>query len=133
MDSGSGQVGSTGSGSGMAPNVAGALSYVLGFITGIVFIMIDKNQFVRFHAFQSIFLSIAWIGISIALGIISLIFAFIPVIGTVISLLLGIVSMILPFAFFILWLVLIYKAYKGERFSLPYIGPMAEKYAAQQS
>ena len=51
-------------GSGLTPNVAGALAYLLGFITGVLFLVIDpfkNDRFVRFHAFQSIFFNVLWI------------------------------------------------------------------------
>ena len=48
-------------GTGLAPNVAGALSYVLGLVTGILFVLLERDRFVRFHAFQSILVSVAWI------------------------------------------------------------------------
>src|ERR1043165_205822 len=60
-------------GAGLEPNLAGALSYLFGFITGIIFLAIEpynKDRFVRFHAFQSIFFSVAWIAAYIAIGIV---------------------------------------------------------------
>lgn len=104
---------STKSGTGLPKNTAAALSYVLGWLTGIVFLLVEKDQFVRFHAAQSI----VTFG---ALTIISLI----PMVGWVLSPLV----MILGFA---LWLLLIYKAYQGEEFMLPVIGDFAKKMLAK--
>jgi uncharacterized membrane protein len=116
---------------GLTSNVAAALSYVVGFITGIIFLAIapyNKDPFVRFHAFQSIFLSVAYIAFSIVWG---------AIFGTLFLVSLGFLfSMIallwslLRLAFLLLWLFMIYKAYKNERFSLPIIGPLAAKQAA---
>jgi uncharacterized membrane protein len=125
--------GAAGSGTGLAPNMAGALSYVLGIVTGIVFVLLEKdNNFVRFHAFQSIILSVAWIGIQIAFTILGVIFFSIPVIDILWGIFSILFSIVMGLGAFILWIILIIKAYQGERFSLPFIGPMAEKYAAQK-
>jgi len=98
----------------MAENVEGLLTYLLGFITGILFFVLEKdNSFVRFHAMQSI---ITFGGIFV----LSLILGFIPIIGWILALL-------LPFVALILWILLMVKAYQGERFKLPVIGDMAEK------
>ena len=103
-----------GSSTGLDPNLAGLLCYLLGLITGIVFLIIEKeNRFVRFHAFQSL----AVFG---ALFVLSLIAGFIPVIGRLISILLAPVGLIL-------WILLMVKAYQGERYKLPVVGDWAEE------
>lgn len=102
------------SSTGLDPNLAGLLCYLLGLITGIVFLIIEKeNRFVRFHAFQSL----AVFG---ALFVLSLIAGFIPVIGTLISILLAPVGLIL-------WILLMVKAYQGERYKIPLAGDWAEE------
>ncbi len=113
----------------MADNLAGALCYVLGLITGILFLVLapyNQNKTIRFHAFQSIFFHIGTIAIWIALIILSPILHFIPVLGTILSLLL---FMVFGFGVFITWLVLMYKAYNNDRLVLPIVGPLAEKQA----
>jgi uncharacterized membrane protein len=103
---------------GIKPNVAGLLCYLVGWITGLIFLLIEKeSKFVRFHAIQSI-------SIYVVLFVVYLIFMFIPVIGWIIDILLGI-------GMFVLWIVLMYKAYQGEKFKLPIIGDFAEKQANQ--
>lgn len=121
--------------SGMAPNVAAALSYVLGWITGLIFVLIEKeNQFVRFHAFQSILYSVVWIVIAIAWSIVSSIVGLVSVVLGVIIGVLGIVIwFVLGLGGFVLWIVLIIKAYQGETFKLPVLGDMAERLAAGES
>ena len=94
---------------GLSKNTAAALSYVLGWLTGIVFLLIEKDKFVRFHAAQSI----------VVFGILTVV-VLIPVIGWVIAPLAWIVG-------FVLWLVLIFKAYQGEEFKLPWVGNIAKK------
>jgi len=103
---------------GIKPNVAGLLCYLVGWITGLIFLLIEKeSKFVRFHAIQSI-------SIYVVLFVVYLIFMFIPVIGLIIDILLGI-------GMFVLWILLMYKAYEGEKFKLPFIGDFAEKQANQ--
>ena len=116
---------------GMAPNLAGALSYVLGVVTGVVFLMMSKDSFVRFHAYQSIFLTVAWIGFWIVFSTLSVVLGFIPMLGFLIAILGLILSLGLGLGGLILWIVLILKAYQGQRWHLPIIGDMAEKYATQ--
>jgi len=102
------------SSTGLDPNLAGLLCYLLGWITGVVFLIIEKeNRFVRFHAYQSL----AVFG---ALTILSLIAGLIPVIGALIRFLLAPVGLIL-------WILLMVKAYQGERYKLPVAGDWAEE------
>ncbi len=112
----------------MTSNVAGALSYIV--IVGIVFLIIDpykRDRFVRFHAFQAIFFTVAVIIISIILGILMSGTLFL---GGMFSLMLGI-YWIFRLAVFICWIFLVFKAYNNEMFKLPVIGDIAEKQAAQ--
>jgi uncharacterized membrane protein len=102
---------------GMDENIEAALSYFLGFLTGILFFVMEKeSKFVKFHAMQSIAVFIALFVINMVLGII---------LGmTIVGL------MLLPLIYLleiILWIVLMYKAYKGEKFKLPVVGDFAEK------
>jgi len=97
-------------------NIAGLLCYVLGWISGIVFIILEpKNKFVRFHAIQSI---IVFGAISIASAILS----WIPFIGAFLGWALGVLAIIL-------WIVLMVKAYQGKKYKLPVSGDMAAKWA----
>jgi len=99
---------------GLEPNLAGLLCYLAGFITGIVFLIIEKeNRLVRFHAYQSL----AVFG---ALFVFSLVAGVIPVIGALVNILLAPVGLIL-------WIVLMVKAYQGERFKIPVAGDWAEE------
>ena len=101
---------------GIEPNVAALLSYLLGWITGLVFFLIEKeNKFVRFHAFQSIVVFGSFTVLLIVLG-------FIPVIGWA----------IMPFVWIaelIAWIVCMIKAFQGEKFKLPVAGDIADKNA----
>jgi uncharacterized membrane protein len=102
------------SSTGLEANLAGALTYVLGPLTGILFLVLDKDsKFVRFHAMQSTITFVAMFVISLVLGMI-------PILGWI---------LLLPFqlAVLILWIFLMYKAFNREKFKLPVIGDLAEK------
>jgi uncharacterized membrane protein len=110
----------------LQPNVAGLLCYALGFVSGIFFLIVDpykQNQFVRFHALQSIFLSVAWTALYL---VFDAGFAILPGALWSVSLML---NSVLSLAVFLLWLFLMYKAYNNERFKLPVIGDVAERQA----
>ena len=110
----------TSGGSGLAPNIAAALSYLCGIVTGVIFFFIEKdNREVRFHAMQSIILSI----VSILFQILVRILAALPVIGF----LAAILSVVVSLGFFVLWILLMVKAYQGEHFKIPYLGDIAEQ------
>ena len=113
----------------MSDNAAGAICYLFGFITGILFLVLapyNQNRNVRFHAFQSIFLNIAWFVIWIGITIVSIILGHIPVLGAIVSLLLGFCVWI---GALVIWLYMMFKTYNGETIVLPVIGPMAQKQA----
>ena len=113
---------------GMTENVAGLLCYSLGWITGLIFLLIDKRPFVRFHAAQSIVIfgglhilyyilvSIFFVGIGAVAGGFGLAF-----------LLLGAVRLLA----LVLWIVLMVKAYQGERFKVPFAADLAENIAGR--
>ena len=99
---------------GLNENVAGLLCYVLGWVSGLVFILIEReNKVVRFHAIQSIV-------VFGALTLASLILGWIPVIGAVLAWIIWVVGIIL-------WIVLMIKAYQGVKYKLPWAGDFAEK------
>src|SRR6202030_1976296 len=96
---------------GLEENLACALCYVLGLLTGILFLVLapyNQNRLIRFHAFQSIFLNIAWIAVFIAISIISIVLLPIPFLGAMMSVILHLAA---GLGVFILWLMLMYKAY----------------------
>jgi len=105
-------------------NVMGALAYLL--IPAIIFLVMEpynKNRFVRFHSFQSLFFCLASIAIQIGLGILSSILAFVGI-GFVIAMIMPLVSL----ALFVIWILLVIKAFQGEEYKLPVVGD----WAAQQ-
>ena len=107
-------------------NLMGALAYLFGLITGIImYVVKPEDRYVRFHAVQSILLNVALIVIFIVASIVMVILAFLPVAGQICALL---IYPVLMLGSLLLWLFMMYKAYSGERYKLPYIGEMAEKY-----
>jgi uncharacterized membrane protein len=110
---------------GLAENVAALLCYVLGWLTGIIFILIDKRPFVRFHAAQSIVVFGALTVIRIGLGIIMGIGGFVGF-G-----LWALVSMVLGLLTVILWIFLMIKAYQHELFRVPIAAPIADGIAGK--
>lgn len=108
---------------GLAPNVAGALAYLLGPVTGILFLVLEKqNPFVRFHAAQSIGLSVAWIVLWMVLGVVGAILGVVPLIGWIVSILMFLLSAVIGLAGLALWLFLMYQALRGEEWEFPWIG-----------
>jgi uncharacterized membrane protein len=118
---------------GMTSNVAGALAYLLGLVTGIIFLVLEpykRDPFVRFHAFQSIFLNVVLIIFSIVWS--NIITMMVVSIGFLWGLF-GLIGSLVYLAFFIFWLFLMYKAYNRETFKIPIIGDIADKQAAKQN
>jgi len=110
----------------LEPKVAGLLCYVLGWVTGVVFLILEKkNKFVRFHAIQSIVVFGAFTVVWIVLGIINggTLYWRVHALWVLFSV---IIWLLAAFAF-ILWIILMLKAYAGEKFKLPVSGDIAEK------
>lgn len=113
------------SGAGLADNVAGALAYVT-IIPAIVFLVLEpfnKKRFVRFHSFQCLFFAVAWTALWIVLAFIG----HIPFLGWATVLIWPLISLV----GFVIWLILVLKAYQGQMFKLPVIGDMAEQQAGR--
>jgi uncharacterized membrane protein len=109
--------------SGLSDNAAGGLAYVT-IIPAIVFLIIEpfnRNSYVRFHSWQSIFLAIAYIAVHIGMVIIG----HIPFFGWLTLFMWPLIGL----GFFIIWIIVLIKAFNGERFKLPIIGQLAEQQA----
>lgn len=101
---------------GLDVNLAAALAYAAGFISGIVLLVMEKDSpFVRFHAMQSTIVFLAIAAVQLMVNVV-------PVLGTLFTLL-----VLWPITL-VVWLLLMFKAYQGERFKLPVAGDMAEQY-----
>lgn len=116
--------------SGMTQNVAAALCYLVGLVTGIIFLVIapyNQNKVVRFHAFQSIFLHLGIIVLFILLGILTTIMGFATHgLSFIIS---GLLYPLLLLCAVVLWIYMMYSAYNNKTVVLPVIGPLAQKQA----
>jgi uncharacterized membrane protein len=112
---------------GIEENVAGLLCYLFGWVSGLIFLLIDKRAFVRFHAAQAIAFNVAIVGLWIAVLIVGFVFSMI------------LAAMHFPLAFiglflwpviwlciFLTWVFLMYKAFQHEKFKLPIIGSLVE-------
>lgn len=101
---------------GLKKETAGALSYVLGPVTGIVFLVIEKDPFVRFHAMQSIVTFVALFVLQWAFAFTVILLPLVPLISIVA---------------FALWLILIYKAWQGDKWEVPFLGKIAKQLMAK--
>ncbi|MFC6733197.1 DUF4870 domain-containing protein [Haladaptatus sp. GCM10025707] len=126
------------SGTGLDENVAGALSYLLGFITGIIMYFVEpENEFVRFHAAQSIALSAVIVVISIVLSFIGTILTSLLFVGnggsfalfSILSLLLGLVYLVFAVGSFALWIYMMVRAYQGKTPRIPIAAGLADRIA----
>lgn len=104
-------------------HVVAAASYLLGLVTGIVFLYLepyDKDEFVRYHARQSIAFSVAVIAVNIVFSVFLAILPFSVIAG---------VRELFNLGFAIVWLFLMWKAFTGQRFRLPYLADIADGFA----
>jgi|SRR5579859_1221652 len=111
------------SSSGLTFNLAAALSHLLGFITGILFLVIEpykSDRFVRFHAMQSIFLNVGYIVFWIAWSILGHISPWLGLVTVPIDL-------VIALALFGMWLFVMYQAYNQREYRIPFIGNLAAK------
>jgi uncharacterized membrane protein len=100
-----------------------ALTYLLGFVTGVVFLYLepyDKDEFVRFHARQSIVFTIAWFAVNIVLGV------FGAVLPGPLAAIIRFLQTLLNIGFAVFWVFLMFKAYKGERYRIPELADWAD-------
>ena len=102
-----------GKGTGLPKNTAAALSYVLGPVTGVIFYLLEKDPFVRFHAMQSIVVFVVLFVLQWVFGLTIVLLPMVPLISILL---------------FVLWLLLIYKAWQGEEWEVPVLGKYARKF-----
>lgn len=114
----------------MDTNLVGALAYLAGLVTGIVFLVLDpykSNSFVRFHAFQSIFFNVAWVAFWILWMILSAVLT--PLTAGVFGLIALPLMLIFTLVGFGIWIFLMYQAYQQKLFKLPIVGKFAAEHA----
>ncbi|MGD8744283.1 MAG: hypothetical protein PVJ52_01650 [Candidatus Woesebacteria bacterium] len=100
-------------GTGLPKNTAAALSYVLGPVTGVVFLLLERDSFVKFHAMQSI---VVFVSLFVLQTLMSITIILIPLVPLV------------TLAGFVLWLLLIFKAWQGEEWEVPMVGRYARRF-----
>jgi uncharacterized membrane protein len=108
--------------------VAGAFAY-LTFIPAVIFLLrspYNRNCFVRFHSVQCLLFWLASASLAAVLRLAFLLLIRIPVLG---PLLITLISVVFVLALFMIWAVLVVKAFQGEMFELPVLGAVADRYA----
>lgn len=114
---------SSGGSTGLAPNVAALLAYLFGWLGGLIFFLIEKdNKFVRFAAMQSILLNVFGVAIYFVLGFVV---AALAVVTYGFGAILGLLMPVLGLGYMIVWIMLMVKAYGNEEWELPVIGKIA--------
>jgi uncharacterized membrane protein len=107
--------------SGLSENVAGLLCYLLGWITGLIFFLIDKRPFVRFHAAQSI---VVFGGLTIIRIVLSMLF----ISGGLAGFSAGVgILWLVSLVGLVLWILLMVKAYQGEKYRVPLAADLADQ------
>lgn len=115
---------------GLSENGASALCYLAGFVTGIIFLVLapyNQNPRIRFHAFQSIFFNVVWVGAWIVEAIVMSMLTM--MIGYGFGILISMLGLLVWLGGLLVWLYLMWKASQGQRIVLPIIGPIAERQA----
>ena len=125
------------SSTGLDENVAALLSYILNWISGLVFFLIEKDsRLVRFHAMQSILLTAAAVVVGIVLWVAWIVLAIIlammsDVLASLVSILIGLVIFVFYIAVLLAFILCMVKAYQKQYFKLPVIGNFAEKFSTK--
>jgi len=121
------------SSTGLDENIAALLSYILGWVSGLIFFLIEKDsKFVRFHAMQSILFNVV---VGVVLVVLSIVASILVVIaaqlsgalGSLIGLLVTLFWVVVSLGLLIAWILCLVRAYQGKFFKLPVIGNLAEK------
>ncbi len=103
-----------------------ALTYLLGFVTGIIFLYLEpynQDDFVRFHARQSIGFSVLWFAVNVIVGV------FVAVLPRALAGIFSFLEGLINLGFAIFWLFLMYKAYSGERYRIPELSNVIDQVA----
>ncbi|MCA1578374.1 MAG: DUF4870 domain-containing protein [Acidobacteria bacterium] len=125
------------SSTGLDENVAALLAYILGWIGGLVFFLIEKDsRFVKFHAMQSILLSVLVAVVAIAMWILTVVMVIIgaaigDALGGLFTLLATLIWFVFGVGVLIAVIMCLVKAFQGQYFKLPVIGNFAEKFSTK--
>jgi uncharacterized membrane protein len=114
---------------GLEPNIAAGLSTLVTFITGIIFLLLEKrDMFVRFWAMQSIVFGVAWFAVVIVFGVIH---AVLHAIFWPLAILWGLFSVVVELAFLIIWIIMVIQAFSGKEWEVPFLGKIARQQLAK--
>ena len=117
---------------GLAPNVAAGLAVLCSFISGIIFLVLEKrSQFVRFWAMQSTVVGLGLFAFHIATWILGFILAAIPVVGWIAGIILGLISLVVGLAAFVVYVIMLIKAFTGEEWAVPGLGRFVRQMLAK--
>jgi uncharacterized membrane protein len=125
------------SSTGLDENIAALLSYVFGWVSGLIFFLIEKeSRLVRFHAMQSILFKVLIAVVGIVLWVVTFVIVIIGsqlpgILGGLLSLLATLVWIVFSIGLLIAWVMCLIKAFQGAYFKLPIIGNFAEKFSAK--
>jgi uncharacterized membrane protein len=116
---------------GLPSNIAAALACI-PLVGGIIFWFLEKHDnYVRFYAMQSIIFGAAWLLFNIISRVVFEIFGSIPALGSLLVFLWAIIQALVHLAFLVIMVIAMIKAFSGSRWDIPYVGPMARKYAGE--
>jgi uncharacterized membrane protein len=121
------------SSTGLDENIAALLAYIFGWVSGLIFFLIEKDsKLVRFHAMQSILFNVLVAIVCFVGWIVTIVFILIAsqlgdVLGTLASLIVGLIWLIIGAGLLIALILCLVRAYQGKFFKLPFIGDLAEK------
>ena len=127
----------TKSSTGLDENIAALLSYIFGWVTGLIFFLIEKDsRLVRFHAMQSILLNVLLVFLWFVVWIVTVVLwvaaaAIGDVVGAIVSILSTLIFVVFGVAALIAVILCLVKAFQGQYFKLPIIGNFAEKFSAK--
>jgi len=127
----------TKSSTGLDENVAALLSYVFGWISGLIFFLIEKDsRLVRFHAMQSLLFNVLVAIVAIVLWVVMFVLLLVStqlpgIVGTLLSLLVTLVWIVFSVGILIAWIMCLIKAFQSQYFKLPIIGNFAEKFSSK--
>jgi uncharacterized membrane protein len=125
------------SSTGLDENIAALLSYIFGWVSGLIFFLIEKDsRLVRFHAMQSILFNVLIAVVGFVLWIVTFILVLVGTqlpgfLGTILSLLVTLIWIVFSIGLLIAWIMCLIKAFQGQYFKLPIIGNFAEKFSAK--
>ena len=117
---------------GLAPNIAAGIACLFTIVGGIVCLVLEKkDKFVRFWAMQSLFLGGLALAVSIVTKVATLVFHFIPWVGTLLIVVIGLANLVFGIGWFVLYVITLVKAFSGQEWEIPYLGKLARKQLAQ--